>query len=63
MGTRTNPGEIRSILRALHGLRHVRVHTIGLGTYDTEMLRGLAEDSGGTFVDVPIPVEARMGER
>ncbi|MCI0340780.1 MAG: HEAT repeat domain-containing protein [Planctomycetales bacterium] len=63
MGSRTNPGEIRAILRALHGLRHVRLHTIGLGTYDADMLRGLAEDSGGTFVDVPIPLESKMADR
>ncbi|MEQ8762725.1 MAG: VWA domain-containing protein [Planctomycetota bacterium] len=44
--------EIRSWFRRLNRQRHVRVHTFGIGAHARSLLRGLAADSGGTYVDL-----------
>ncbi|QDU83604.1 HEAT repeat protein [Planctomycetes bacterium Pla163] len=47
-GAITDPHEIRERVRHWNATRHVVVHTISLGRY-SELLEGLAADSGGTY--------------
>jgi len=53
-GTLTKPHEIRAEISRLNQLRRVVIHTINFGKSPTGagLLRQLAEDNGGTYVDL-----------
>lgn len=47
--------EIEDLLRAVrveNQLRRIRLHTIGIGSFQKDFLRRLAEENGGRFVDL-----------
>jgi len=51
VGAITDPVELRAAVKRWNRTRQIRIHTISLGG-ESEMLRGIAEDSGGQYVSV-----------
>lgn len=47
-GTIDDPGEIRAAVRRWNSARHVRIHTVSVGT-ESGLLRNLARDTGGEY--------------
>ncbi|MHC5019111.1 MAG: HEAT repeat domain-containing protein [Planctomycetota bacterium] len=52
------PGEVADAMEAICRFRRIRIHTIGLSVTRKNMLERMAEKTGGTFVDVDIPIDA-----
>ncbi len=50
-GSIDDPGEIRAAVRRWNSARHVRVHTVSIGT-ESALLRDLARDTGGEYRSV-----------
>lgn len=50
-GSIDDPGEIRAAVRRWNSARHVRVHTVSIGT-ESGLLRDLARDTGGEYRSV-----------
>lgn len=50
-GSIDDPGEIRANVRRWNSARHVRIHTVSIGT-ESGLLRDLARDSGGEYRSV-----------
>jgi HEAT repeat protein len=51
-GTYVDTDDILREIRAANELRKVVLHTIAIGEFEKDFMRRLAEDSGGTFVDL-----------
>jgi HEAT repeat protein len=51
-GKYVDPGDILREVRNLNAVRRVVIHTIALGQFDKSLMRRLAEENGGSFVDL-----------
>ncbi len=51
VGPITDPGELRAAIAQWNRTRRIRIHAISVGT-DSDMLKGIAEDSGGRYASV-----------
>ena len=52
VGQFVDPDDILRELATANELRKVVIHTIAIGEFQREFMRGVAQDNGGVFVDL-----------